>query len=360
MRAFVTGAAGFVGSHLCTHLLEQGNEVVGIDAMTDFYEVKRKEANLASLTAWDTFTFHRLDLLNAPLRQLLDGVEVVFHLAGQPGVRASWGPEFEVYVYRNILTTQCLLEASRQAAVRKIVYASSSSVYGDAESYPTTEAMRPRPVSPYGVTKLAAEHLCELYRVNFGTPTASLRLFTVYGPRQRPDMAFSRLIEAALAESPFPLFGDGQQTRDFTYVGDVIAAMSAAAQSPWTGVANIGGGSRTSMAEVIRTVGSLLGHEVETVRMPPQPGDVRDTAADTAVARHAFGYAPAVPLAEGLARMVEAEKVLVPGPRQAPQAARAGILGAAADGNARRADNRDGQAWSCMNWLAGCSGCMPS
>jgi nucleoside-diphosphate-sugar epimerase len=312
MRTLVTGAAGFVGSHLCTHLLEQGNDVVGIDAITDFYDVRRKEANLNSLTAWDSFTFRRLDLLNAPLRQLLDDVEVIFHLAGQPSVRASWGPEFAVYVDRNILATQHLLEASRQTPVRKIVYASSSSVYGDAEGYPTAEAMRPRPISPYGVTKLAAEHLCELYRVNFGTPTVSLRLFTVYGPRQRPDMAFSRLIRAALAFRPFQLFGDGSQTRDFTFVGDVVRAMSAAADSSWSGVANIGGGSRTSMAEIIRTLGALLGREVETVRRPAQPGDVRDTAADITVARFAFGYAPTVPLVDGLARMLDAEMALAP------------------------------------------------
>jgi nucleoside-diphosphate-sugar epimerase len=309
MRAVVTGAAGFVGSHLCTHLLKQGNEVVGIDAMTDFYDVTHKEANLAPLTAWDSFAFNRADLLEAPLRQLLDGAEVVFHLAGQPGVRPSWGPEFAVYVRRNILATQRLLETSRDMPVRKIVYSSSSSVYGDAESYPTTETMRPRPVSPYGVTKLAAEHLCELYRANFGTPTASLRLFTVYGPGQRPDMAFSRLIGAALRGAPFPLFGDGRQTRDFTYVGDVVEALCAAALSSWTGIANIGGGSRTSMAEVVRLAGELVGRAVEIVRQPAQPGDVRDTAADTSLARHAFGYEPTVPLAEGLARTVAAEIV---------------------------------------------------
>jgi nucleoside-diphosphate-sugar epimerase len=172
--------------------------------------------------------------------------------------------------------------------------------------------MRPAPLSPYGVTKLAAEHLCELYRANFGTPTASLRLFTVYGPRQRPDMAFSRLVGGALRGDPFPLFGDGRQTRDFTYVGDVAAAMRSAAMSDWTGVANIGGGSRTSMAEVIGMVGTLLGKEVETARRPAEPGDVKDTAADTSLARQAFGYAPAVSLAEGLARMIEAESALIP------------------------------------------------
>ncbi|MFI5062418.1 MAG: NAD-dependent epimerase/dehydratase family protein [Streptosporangiales bacterium] len=307
MRTVVTGAAGFVGSHLCTRLLEQGSDVVGIDAMTDFYAVTRKEANIAGLAAWDSFTFHRADLLDVPLRPLLEGADVVFHLAGQPGVRPSWGQEFAGYAKRNILATQRLLEALRDVPVRKIVYSSSSSVYGDAESYPTAETVRPAPVSPYGVTKLAAEHLCELYRANFGTPTASLRLFTVYGPGQRPDMAFSRLIGAALNASPFPLFGDGRQTRDFTYVDDVVDALCAAALSAWTGVANIGGGSRTSLAEVIRIVGPLVGRAVETMQLPAQPGDVRDTAADTALARHAFGYIPAVPLARGLVRMVEAE-----------------------------------------------------
>jgi len=311
MRTVVTGVAGFVGSHLCMRLLEQGNDVVGIDAMTDFYDVTRKEANIAALASWDSFTFHRADLLDAPLRQLFDGAEVVFHLAGQPGVRPSWGPEFAGYVKRNILATQRLLETLRDVPVRKIVYSSSSSVYGDAESYPTVETIRPAPVSPYGVTKLAAEHLCELYRANFGTPTTSLRLFTVYGPGQRPDMAFSRLIGAALRGKPFPLFGDGRQTRDFTYVDDVVEALCAAALSDWTGVANIGGGSRTSLTEVIRIVGPLVGRAVETVRLPAQPGDVRDTAADTERARHAFGYVPAVPLVKGLARMVEAETALL-------------------------------------------------
>jgi nucleoside-diphosphate-sugar epimerase len=309
MRTVVTGAAGFVGSHLCTRLLEQGHEVAGIDVLTDFYDVSRKEANLLALSDWDAFSFHRTDLRQAP-RPLFDGAEVVFHLAGQPGVRPSWGPEFALYVERNIMATQHLLETLRAADVRKIVYASSSSVYGDAESYPTTETLRPRPVSPYGVTKLAAEHLCELYRGNFGLPTASLRLFTVYGPGQRPDMAFSRLVTAAVRGRPFPLYGDGQQTRDFTYVGDVVEAFCAAAASDWTGVANIGGGARTSMAEVIQMAGELVGRPVQTDRKPGQPGDVRDTAADTTVARNAFGYAPAVPLAEGLARMVETETAI--------------------------------------------------
>jgi nucleoside-diphosphate-sugar epimerase len=312
MRAIVTGAAGFVGSHLCTRLLERGDEVVGIDAMTDYYDVARKEANVAVLTSWNSFTFHRVDLLDAPLRQLADGAEVIFHLAGQPGVRPSWGSEFAVYVDRNILATQHLLETLRDVPVRKFVYSSSSSVYGDAECYPTAETVRPLPISPYGVTKLAAEHLCELYRKNFGIPTASLRLFTVYGPGQRPDMAFSRLIGAALDGSAFPLFGDGLQTRDFTYVGDVVEALCAAAGSSWTGVANIGGGSRVSMADVIHIVEPLVGRIVQTRRLPTQPGDVRDTAADTSLARHAFGYVPTMPLAKGLAKMVEAQATRLP------------------------------------------------
>jgi nucleoside-diphosphate-sugar epimerase len=196
-----------------------------------------------------------------------------------------------------------VLEAAHAAKVWKVVYASSSSVYGDAESYPCTEDQTPQPVSPYGVTKLAAEHLCELYRTTTGVPTVSLRLFTVYGPRQRPDMAFMRLVEAGLAGEPFLLYGDGLQSRDFTYVGDVVTAMRQAALSPWTGVANIGGGSRTTMNEVIAKLEALVG-PLTIVRLPKQRGDVRHTAADTTRARTGFGYSPRTSLDEGLERMV--------------------------------------------------------
>jgi nucleoside-diphosphate-sugar epimerase len=303
MIALVTGAAGFVGSHLSAALLDDGAEVLGVDAFTDYYSRLRKEQNLAHLRGRPGFSFLEDDLSEAPLAPLLDGVDCVFHLAGQPGVRASWGPDFVQYVRHNIAATQRLLEASMLHPLRKFVFASSSSVYGDAEAYPTPESLRPQPVSPYGVTKLAAEHLCEVYRTSFGVPVASLRLFTVYGPRQRPDMAFSRLVAAALAGEEFEVYGDGEQTRDFTFVGDVVKAMRDAAASDWCGVANIGGGSRTSLNAVLDIVSDLCG-ELRVVRRPQATGDVRHTAADTSVAQAAFGYRPRTSLPEGLAAMV--------------------------------------------------------
>lgn len=307
MHAIVTGAAGFIGAHLCAHLLDQGDEVVGIDCLTDYYDPRRKEANLATLRSREGFTEHRLDLTSATLTTLFERADVVYHLAGQPGVRGSWGEHFLPYVSRNITATQRVLEAAREVSLWKVVYASSSSVYGMAESYPTTEDMCPRPVSPYGVTKLAAEHLCELYRTTSGVSTVSLRLFTVYGPRQRPDMAFSRLVDAALRREPFLLYGDGGQSRDFTYVDDVVRAMRRSALSPWTGVANIGGGSRTTMNEVIDTVREIAG-PFDVVRLPAQRGDVRHTAADTTRASQGFGYVPRVSLREGIERMVDSRR----------------------------------------------------
>ena len=307
MRAIVTGAAGFIGSHLCAHLLDRGDQVVGIDCLTDYYEPLRKKANLATLLSRPGFVFHRRDLLDAPLADLFKQANVVFHLAGQPGVRGSWGEDFTPHLDRNVAATQRVLEAARAVSLWKVVYASSSSVYGDSETYPTTEDLTPHPVSPYGVTKLAAEHLCELYRTTSGVPTVSLRLFTVYGPRQRPDMAFSKLFRAALTDEKFMLYGDGRQSRDFTYVADVVSAMVQAAVSPWTGVANIGGGSETTMYEVIDKVQKLVG-PVDVVRLPTQRGDVRHTSADTTRARDGFGYQPQVTLDEGLARMAAAAR----------------------------------------------------
>ncbi|MGY1681892.1 NAD-dependent epimerase/dehydratase family protein [Geodermatophilus sp. SYSU D01176] len=310
MRCVVTGAAGFVGSHLCEELLARGDTVVGVDCLTEYYDPARKEANLLAARRHEGFRLCREDLQSAPLIELFRDADVVYHLAGQPGVRPSWGSDFATYVSRNVLATQAVLEAARSVELRKLVYASSSSVYGNAEAYPTAETVRPQPVSPYGVTKLAAEHLCELYRVGFGLPTVSLRLFTVYGPRQRPDMAFSRLVSAALDGGTFELYGDGSQTRDFTYVGDVVRAMGDVARSDFTGVANLGGGSRTSMSEVLRIVSELAG-EPTVIRRPAQRGDVRDTAADTTTAFRGFGYVPRVGLREGLGSMVEAQRSAV-------------------------------------------------
>jgi nucleoside-diphosphate-sugar epimerase len=309
MHAVVTGAAGFIGSHLCEHLLSQGDEVVGVDALTDFYDPRRKRSHIQRLLEWNHFSFSELELTATPLEEIFGKADVVYHLAGQPGVRPSWGSEFDVYLARNVAATQRVLEALRVVPVWKLVYASSSSVYGDAETYPTSETLRPQPVSPYGVTKLAGEHLCELYRREFGVPAVSLRLFTVYGPRQRPDMAFSRLVSAALQGTSFLLYGDGEQTRDFTYVADVVAAMRMAALSTWSGVANVGGGARTSMINAVRTV-EELSQPVDLIRLPVQHGDVRHTGADITLARQAFGYDPQVTLREGLARMVAHELAL--------------------------------------------------
>ncbi len=309
MIALVTGVAGFVGSHLAEALLAQDHEVRGVDCFTPYYDRVEKERNLLPLRAGRGFSFDEVDLTLADLTGTLHGVDVVFHLAGQPGVRPSWGREFGDYVRQNITATQRLLEACAVAPPRRFVFASSSSIYGEAERYPTLETAQPQPVSPYGVTKLAAEHLCHVYRASFGLPTAALRLFTVYGPRQRPDMAFRRLIGAAVAGTAFELYGDGSQTRDFTYVGDVVQAMISCAASSWCGTANIGGGARTSMSDVVATVEELCG-PIDLRRGGPQRGDVSHTAADVSVAAEAFGYRPRTALREGLASMVEWERQL--------------------------------------------------
>jgi nucleoside-diphosphate-sugar epimerase len=307
MRAVVTGAAGFIGSHLCEHLIAAGDEVRGVDAFTDYYPRTRKEDNLAQLLRDPSFSLVEGDLAAMPLAGVIADADVVYHLAGQPGVRSSWGADFRRYVERNVFATERLLEACRRDAPRKLVFASSSSVYGDAATYPTSESMRPQPVSPYGVTKLAAEHLCEVYRVNYAVPTASLRLFTVYGPRQRPDMAFARLVACAVHGGVFELYGDGEQTRDCTFVGDVVTAMRAAATSDWIGVANIGGGRQVSMNDAIALLSELCA-SVSVVRRAASAGDVRHTGADTRVAAAAFGYRPQTMLREGLRAMVECER----------------------------------------------------
>ncbi|HEX5216593.1 MAG TPA: NAD-dependent epimerase/dehydratase family protein [Vicinamibacterales bacterium] len=317
MKALVTGAAGFIGSTLSTALVDRGLDVVGVDCFTDYYGRDIKEDNLARLRQQPKFAFVEAALQTADLDRLLDGVTVVYHLAAQAGVRKSWGDDFRIYTTNNVDATQRLLEAVKDRPLSRFVYASSSSVYGDIAAIPMREDVRLQPVSPYGVTKLAAEHLCHLYHVNFGVPAVSLRYFTVYGPRQRPDMGFHRFIRAALTGSAITLFGDGQQTRDFTYVGDAVAATMAAGDRGTPGaVYNIGGGNRVSIAEVLDLIGQLTGRPLDIRRQSSEKGDMRDTFADTTRARTDLGFSPAHTLQSGLAAEVEWLSRLLAVPRR--------------------------------------------
>jgi nucleoside-diphosphate-sugar epimerase len=301
MKALVTGAAGFIGSHLAGALLDRGAAVTGLDCFTDYYARELKDANLATNRARAGFSFVEARIQEADFAALLDGVTHVFHLAAQAGVRKSWGADFRIYTDNNVDASQQLLEACVGRPLHRFVYASSSSLYGDNVSIPMREDALPQPVSPYGVTKLAAEQLCYLYHVNHGVPTTSVRYFTVYGPRQRPDMAFNRFIRAALAGAPITLYGDGEQTRDFTFVADAVAATIAAGERGVPGRAyNIGGGSRVSVNQVLDIVGRLAGRPLDVRREPAQKGDMRDTYADTALARADLGFAPTVTLEEGI------------------------------------------------------------
>jgi UDP-glucuronate 4-epimerase len=314
--AVVTGVAGFIGSHLAESLLGEGDRVVGIDSFTDYYDPGRKHANLAGLRAHPAFELIEADLASTDLVACLEGADVVFHLAGQPGVRGSWAEGFAEYCDRNVLATQRLLEAARTVRLRRLVYASSSSVYGNAGAYPVTETSLPRPHSPYGVTKLAGEHLCGLYAANWSLATVSLRYFTVYGPRQRPDMAIHRVIEAALGGTAFPLYGDGSQLRDFTYVGDVVAAnmAAAAADAPPGTVCNVAGGSSATMLEVLNAAEEATGSAVRVERHQFQAGDVGRTGGSTEAAERLIGWRPSVPFSEGLRRQVAWHRGLRGGP----------------------------------------------
>jgi nucleoside-diphosphate-sugar epimerase len=305
MKVAVTGAAGFIGSQLVERLLADGHEVTGIDAFVDYYPRRIKERNLAGARASrERFTLVEGALQDLDLPAVLEGTRQVYHLAAQAGVRASWGQEFDRYTEHNVLGTQRLLEAAAALSERpRVVYASSSSVYGDCESLPLREDSPCRPVSPYGVTKLAAEHLCHLYTRNTGLEVVSLRYFTVYGPRQRPDMAFHRFLTAARDGRPLTVYGDGTQTRDFTYVDDILAATRAAAEAGRPGAAyNVGGGERVALNDVLRLIEKVTARRLEIRREAPQKGDMRDTFADTSAARADLGFRPTVPLAEGLAR----------------------------------------------------------
>ncbi|HEY8854436.1 MAG TPA: NAD-dependent epimerase/dehydratase family protein [Candidatus Dormibacteraeota bacterium] len=302
----VTGVAGFIGSHLSERLLAAGHEVVGIDCFTDYYERSRKEQNLEMSRSSDRFRFEAADLVDADLAPLLDGADAIYHLAGQPGVRPSWGNQFDRYVRDNVIATQRLLEALKEAPIKRFVFAGSSSVYGDAERFPTKETALPRPVSPYGVTKLAAEHLTHLYTRNFGIPAVSVRYFTVYGPRQRPDMAFSRFMQAMTAGEDIEVFGDGEQTREFTYVSDAVDGTIKASTADVIGqIFNLGGGSRVTVNKVLATLEEISGLSVRRQNLPAAPGDPRHTGASINLARERLGWEPRVSLREGLAQQWE-------------------------------------------------------
>jgi nucleoside-diphosphate-sugar epimerase len=289
VRYVVTGAAGFIGSHLVEALRAAGHDAVAIDAFTDYYDPARKEENAAGLDV------SRFDLAEDELD--FGDADGVFHLAGQPGVR-SFGPVFADYVRHNVLATQRVLEAAGGA---RVLLASSSSVYGEAETYPTPEDTPPRPLSPYGITKLAAEHLARAYATSFGRDTVVLRYFTVYGPRQRPDMALERIVEALAAGTPFELYGDGSQSRSFTYVADAVAATIAAMERAPTGATyNVGGGEEATMREAIATLERIAGRRLDVRSGPPAAGDVRRTSADVSRIRADLDWAPRVRLEDGL------------------------------------------------------------
>jgi nucleoside-diphosphate-sugar epimerase len=303
MKVVVTGAAGFIGSQLVERLLAEGHDVTGIDAFVDYYPRPVKERNLRVPRSSERFELVEGALQDMDLAPLLRGTGEVYHLAAQAGVRASWGAEFERYTEHNVLGTQRLLEAAAAAGVPRIVYASSSSVYGDSEALPLREDSPCRPVSPYGVTKLAAEHLCHLYHRNLGLPVVSLRYFTAYGPRQRPDMAFHRFLKACRDGTELVVYGDGRQTRDFTYIDDILAATRAAAQTGRPGAAyNVGGGERVALNDVLGLIEQVTGRPLHIRTEEAQRGDMRDTFADTEAARRDLGFRPTVPLREGLAR----------------------------------------------------------
>jgi len=313
MRALVTGCAGFIGSSLTDRLLAQGWDVVGVDSFEAYYSRDLKEGNLVAARDSASFSLVEADLLElasdnagavnvaGSLRDIVGSVDHVYHLAAQPGVRGSWGRSFDTYVRNNVLATQALLECAKDVGIGSFVCASSSSVYGETPVLPMDEEAECRPFSPYGVTKLASEHLARLYARNFGVPTVSLRFFTVYGPRQRPDMAFNKFISAALEGRPIEVFGDGSQTRDFTFISDIVDGIVAAPAARAGSVLNLGGGSRVSLSDALEVLGSVCGRELDVRRGDIQAGDVTDTWAAVGRARSEIGFAPKVDLAAGLA-----------------------------------------------------------
>lgn len=303
MKALVTGVAGFVGSNIATRLLASGHSVVGIDSLTDYYDVRLKESNLMRNSTHPNFEFHRGDISEIQLDVIFEDVNSVFHQAGQPGVRKSWGAEFGIYADANIVGTQRLLEAAKESSsLQKFVYASSSSIYGDAESFPTHEGALPKPISPYGVSKLAGEHLVTLYGKNFNVPTVSLRYFTVYGPGQRPDMAFTRFLTSAMKNSQISIFGDGEQVRDFTFIEDVVRAniQVAATETEPGSIFNVAGGSSVSINEVLKTVSNIHGAPLDVKYLPSVSGDVLRTGGSTKTIEKIVGWQSETNLDHGL------------------------------------------------------------
>lgn len=303
-KNIVTGAAGFIGSHLTEALLKKGEQVIGVDEFNDYYDPILKRKNIANFQNNPNFKLIEGNIQFLDWKLLLKDVDVIYHQAAQAGVRASWGEGFRAYTERNISSTQIMLEAAKEAKnLKRLVFASTSSVYGDAETLPTHEQICPKPVSPYGITKLAAERLCGLYHKNFGVPFVALRYFTVYGPRQRPDMAFHKFYKAALEDKAIPIYGDGLQTRDFTFVSDAVAANLAAAtaENAVGEIFNIGGGSRVVLKEVLETMEEIVGKSIKKNYIERAMGDARHTAADVSKAKRIISYQPSVSLREGLA-----------------------------------------------------------
>ncbi|MGI8801716.1 MAG: NAD-dependent epimerase/dehydratase family protein [Solirubrobacteraceae bacterium] len=306
-RVLVTGCAGFIGSHLTEYLLSRGIAVRGVDAFTVFYARETKKRNVNAVRDHPAFELHRVDLSRDPLDTLLNGIDAVYHLAGQPGVRPSFGAGFSKYVRHNVEATQRLLEECVDRPIQAFVYASSSSVYGERPSFPTSEDAPREPVSPYGMTKKATEDLAGVYFRTHGIPVVGLRYFTVYGPRQRPDMAFNRFIGQLIAGHPVTVYGDGRQQRDFTYVDDVVRATTIAARRGSPGeVYNIGGGRQVVLLEALNLLGEILERPVKIQYLPAAPGDVRATGADGTRARKILGFAPETSLHDGLIAQVAA------------------------------------------------------
>jgi len=307
LKALVTGSAGFIGSTLAEKLLKDNNQVVGIDCFIDYYPRELKEKNVEPFINHPNFTFIEKDILDMNLKELLKDVDYIFHQAAQAGVRASWGKSFGIYSDNNILGTQKLLEAAKESSIEKFIYASSSSVYGDTDQLPMKETNKLQPVSPYGVSKLAAENLCYLYYKNFKVPIISLRYFTVFGERQRPDMAFHIFIKAILKGNTLTIFGDGKQSRNFTHVDDIVQANILASESTVRGeIFNIGGdGKRVVLNDAISLIEKLIGKKAKRNYQNKVRGDVKHTSADCSKAKSMLNYRPVIDFEEGLKREIE-------------------------------------------------------